>query len=256
MLRHFIHHIGCSREKPAILFMDNHESHLGVQVLEIARTNGLTILTFPPHTSHRLQPLDVSVYGPLKAYYKKAVNEWNVSSPGKRITIYDLPECLSRSFYKAMTHENISSGFRKTGIYLWPLTYMASELRHFFRIWFCGSKCVRRFAIWCSHPASRGRTMHFSTTTSSWYASNFIYTWFQLWRSEEDATSSEEKCWRQHKIKEKKSKPWMSIIFCWNRRFTMWGATSRAGKFCYGGIEWFIQETYKLMTRPLYYCQN
>ena len=28
VLRHFIHHIGCSTEKPAILFMDNHESHL------------------------------------------------------------------------------------------------------------------------------------------------------------------------------------------------------------------------------------
>ena len=99
--------------------MDNHESHLGLDVLEIAQSNGLSILTFPPHTSHRLQPLDVSVYGPLKAHYKKAVNEWNLSFPGKRITIYDLPECLSRAFYKAMTHENISAGFRKTGI--WPM---------------------------------------------------------------------------------------------------------------------------------------
>ena len=65
VLKHFIH-IGCSPKRPAFLFMDNHESHFGVQVLDIAKSNGLSILTFPPHTSHHIQSLDVSVYMPSK----------------------------------------------------------------------------------------------------------------------------------------------------------------------------------------------
>ena len=97
--KHFIH-IGCSPERPAFLFMDNHESHFGVQVLDIAKSNGLFIRTFPPHTSHRIQPLDVSIYSPLKAFYKITVNDWNITYPGKQITIYDLPKCFSRAFYR------------------------------------------------------------------------------------------------------------------------------------------------------------
>ena len=121
VLDHFIKHMSCSVQNPAVLFMDNHESHLGLEVIEMARKNGLSIITFPPHTSHKLQPLDVAVYGPLKCHYKKAVDEWNLTHPGKRITIYDLPECFSRAFYRALSFQNIVSGFRKTGI--WPVNF-------------------------------------------------------------------------------------------------------------------------------------
>ncbi|GBM94753.1 hypothetical protein AVEN_66047-1 [Araneus ventricosus] len=119
VLDHFISHMGCSIQKPAVLFIDNHESHLGIEVIDKARENGLSIITFPTHTSHKMQPLDVSEYGPLKSHYEIALNEWNLSNPGKRITIYDLPECFSRAFYKALSLENISSGFKRTGI--WPI---------------------------------------------------------------------------------------------------------------------------------------
>ena len=92
-------------------------SHVSLKVADIARDHGLTILTFPPHCSHRLQPLDISVYGPLKKFYNKAVNEWNLSRPGKIITIYDLPGCFKRAFHLAFSHANIVQGFLKSGIY-------------------------------------------------------------------------------------------------------------------------------------------
>ncbi len=107
VLEHFIVHMGCSVQKPAVLPCDNHESHLSIRVINMARENGLTIITFPPHCSHRLQPLDVSVFGPLKSHFKTAVNEWNLNHPGTRITIYDLPQCFSRAFHRA---------FKRTGI--------------------------------------------------------------------------------------------------------------------------------------------
>ena len=119
VLNHFIKHMGCSIENPAVVFMDNHESHFGIEVIEMARMSGLSIITFPPHTSHKLQPLDVAVYDPLKCHYKKVVNEWNLSHPACRITIYDLAECFSKAFFRALSFENIASGFKKTGI--WPL---------------------------------------------------------------------------------------------------------------------------------------
>ena len=42
------------QEKPALLLMDNHDSHCSLEVVDLARENGLTIVTFPPHYSHRI----------------------------------------------------------------------------------------------------------------------------------------------------------------------------------------------------------
>ena len=46
-LAHFIKHIGCSKKKKtALLLMDNHDSHCSLEVVDLARENGLTIVTF------------------------------------------------------------------------------------------------------------------------------------------------------------------------------------------------------------------
>ena len=62
-LQHFIEQMNVSPNNPAILFLDNHSSHLSIEAIALAKQNGLHLLTFPPHCSHRLQPLDVCVHG-------------------------------------------------------------------------------------------------------------------------------------------------------------------------------------------------
>ena len=60
-LTHFISHMGASEQNPQLLVFDNHCSHITLQVINIARENGVVIVTLPAHCSHRMQPLDVSV---------------------------------------------------------------------------------------------------------------------------------------------------------------------------------------------------
>ncbi|KAG8235449.1 hypothetical protein J437_LFUL015797 [Ladona fulva] len=55
-------------KKPILLLLDKHESHLSVEALGKASEAGIVIATFPLHASHKLQPLDLAVYGPLKRY--------------------------------------------------------------------------------------------------------------------------------------------------------------------------------------------
>jgi hypothetical protein len=50
-----------SPEHRHFLILDGHISHVSVEVVQEARRVGLDLLTFPSHTSHALQPLDVSV---------------------------------------------------------------------------------------------------------------------------------------------------------------------------------------------------
>ncbi|XP_072395044.1 uncharacterized protein [Diabrotica undecimpunctata] len=69
VLEHFSKYSSSFKENPSLLIFDNHESHVTVKVIMNARKAGVHILTLPPHCSNKLQPLDVAVFGPFKAYY-------------------------------------------------------------------------------------------------------------------------------------------------------------------------------------------
>lgn len=116
-LDHILASVKCSKEDRALLVLDNHETHLSPEALEKASAAGLVMVTFPPHTSHRLQPLDISVYGPLKTYYNQSVESWLFNNKGKTFDIYTVAEALGISYPRAFTPQNILSGFRKSGIY-------------------------------------------------------------------------------------------------------------------------------------------
>ena len=49
-----------------LIILDRHKSHVSLEVLEKARRKGVDMLSLPSHTSHGLQPLDVSCFGPFK----------------------------------------------------------------------------------------------------------------------------------------------------------------------------------------------
>lgn len=116
-MKHFIKHTSSSKQNPSLLIMDNHESHLSIEALDLAKENGVTILTLHPHTSAKLQPLDVGIYSPFKTFYNAAMESWMLKHPGKPVTIYDLAELIGVAFTRAMTPTNILNSFKKTGIH-------------------------------------------------------------------------------------------------------------------------------------------
>ena len=66
-MKHVVQYAKPSQQSPILLLLDNHQSHLSIEIIDNARAIYITMLSFPPHCSHRLQPLDVSVYGPQDA---------------------------------------------------------------------------------------------------------------------------------------------------------------------------------------------
>ena len=114
-MKHFVRHARCTQERPSLLLLDNHASHLSIEGLDYAKENGVTMVTFPPHCTHRLQPLDRSVYGPLKKYVNTACDDWVFQNPGKAMRYHDIPKIMARAFPLAFTSQNIESGFRVTG---------------------------------------------------------------------------------------------------------------------------------------------
>jgi hypothetical protein len=114
-MKHFVSFSHSSTANPTLLLLDNHESHISYDCLQFAKENGVTMVSFPPHTTHKLQPLDVSVYGPLKRFYNAACDDWMISNP-RPMTIFGIVQVASPAFVKAFTPANIIAGFKKTGI--------------------------------------------------------------------------------------------------------------------------------------------
>ena len=96
--------------------MDNHDSHLSIEAIVLAKENEVVFLTFSPHCSRKLQPLNISVYGPLKRYFNDTTNSRHLEHPGETVSIYQIAGLLGKSFPLAMTISNIISGFCKPGI--------------------------------------------------------------------------------------------------------------------------------------------
>lgn len=117
VMKHFVKYSHSSKENRSLLVFDNHESHLTPQVLDFASENGVEIVTVPPHCSHRLQPLDVCVYGSLQKVYNRCISQWMLNNPGKTVKISNVAEFFNDAFILSMTPSNILSAFKSTGIY-------------------------------------------------------------------------------------------------------------------------------------------
>jgi len=110
-MKHLTKHVRPSVDKKVLVLLDNHESHLYLPVIDFCREVGIVLLSFPPHCSHKLQPLGRSVYGPFKKYINQNMTSWMTNNPGKKIIIYDVPSISSSALVSAATPRNIINGF-------------------------------------------------------------------------------------------------------------------------------------------------
>ncbi|XP_014677801.1 PREDICTED: tigger transposable element-derived protein 6-like isoform X2 [Priapulus caudatus] len=116
--RHFIQQSGATVENKVLLILDGHATHTqNLEVIDLARANGVYIVSIPPHTSHKLQPLDVSFMRPLSTFYTQEVERWLRDHPGRCVTIYQVAALFTEAYLKSATALTARNGFRKTGIF-------------------------------------------------------------------------------------------------------------------------------------------
>ncbi len=106
-LQHFVKISAPSKSNPHLLLLDNHSSHLPIiaAVISFAKENGIVMLSLPPPCSHRLQPLNVSVFGPSSQHCSKVSTI--VCSPGRKISIHEIVELTRDSYLQRMTPSRI-----------------------------------------------------------------------------------------------------------------------------------------------------
>lgn len=108
-------------KKPSkrLLIVDGHGSHCTDDFLYECFLNDIYLLFLPPHTSHVLQPLDVSIFGPVKTYYRQALADFlelDDSTPYNKMVFL---RCYHQARKLALTEKNVRAGWVGSG--LWPV---------------------------------------------------------------------------------------------------------------------------------------
>ncbi|XP_047146239.1 uncharacterized protein LOC124819088 [Hydra vulgaris] len=118
-LKHFVKHTRLSKENPSILLLDNNESQISIPTIHLAKYNGITMVTFHLHISHKMQPLGRGVFGPFKTYYNNKMRNWMLKpgNTGKPASIYNVSEIVGQAFLLAFTPNNITHSFLVSGLH-------------------------------------------------------------------------------------------------------------------------------------------
>lgn len=102
-----------------LLILDGHGSHITKAFQFLCYQNDVYLLYLPPHTSHVLQPLDLSVFSPMKTAYRNQIAhqaQFCCSTVvGKRLFL----EAYAYARNSAIIPTNIKSGWGASG--LWPV---------------------------------------------------------------------------------------------------------------------------------------
>ncbi len=113
-----------------LLFLDGHSSHINMQFINYCDENKILLMAYPPHSTHRLQPLDVSLFNPLANYYSQNLDEWLRTSHGIcGISKRHFWSLFKPAYDLAFTKKNIESAWKKTGLYPLDEEVILSQVR-------------------------------------------------------------------------------------------------------------------------------
>ena len=102
--------------KPRVLISDGFSTHESLEVKTFCYENNIILCRLPCHTSHKLQPCDVGVFGPLKTAYREQIERLfrrGANTVGKQHFTW----LYNRARQIAITPHNIRSGWSKAGLF-------------------------------------------------------------------------------------------------------------------------------------------
>lgn len=102
-----------------LLILDGHGSHETTEFMWECFKNKIHLLFLPPHTSHVLQPLDLSIFSPLKRAYRKHLSALLITNDSTPIGKRKFLECYKQARIDALTYLNCKQGWSASG--LWPV---------------------------------------------------------------------------------------------------------------------------------------
>ena len=106
-------------DKYRLLIIDGHQSHITNEAIEFCEAHKIILLCLPAHSTHLLQPLDVSFFGPLANIYRKQLLEVTHFASHVSVNKQEFIECYCKA-RKAVGRELvIKNAWKKAGLSPW-----------------------------------------------------------------------------------------------------------------------------------------
>lgn len=119
----YVSHLRKSRkilDQEVVLIFDGHASHIRLQPCKVAIANKVTLVRLPSHLTDKLQPLDKTVFGPVKTAWDQKLVEHGKTQMGQshqRLSKKEFVEMLGEVWRLTMTPANIKTGLKSTGLF-------------------------------------------------------------------------------------------------------------------------------------------
>lgn len=106
-------------ERPVLLFLDNHSSHISLDIHYFCREFGIIMCTLYPNSTFLMQPLDVKSFGVIKGKWEQYLANKKMENKLFQLKLQN----FGQEFAQFWAGENFSkaaiSGFKATGLYPW-----------------------------------------------------------------------------------------------------------------------------------------
>jgi hypothetical protein len=99
-----------------LLLCDGHDSHISAQFARFCMDHDIILFLLLPHSSHLLQPLDVSIFGPLKSAMSSQLSRLYATEVS-RLQKAEWLEYYAKARSIAITSNNIRGGWRGAGLF-------------------------------------------------------------------------------------------------------------------------------------------
>jgi hypothetical protein len=124
---HFQLFVSKSTNSRHLLIIDSHSSHVTARFIAYCITSKIDLFLLPPHSSYKMQPLDLSIFGPLKTAINLEVDRISQHSITCLLQV-EWTSAYIKARVRCFRPSSIESGFRKAGIYLFNPEILLSTL--------------------------------------------------------------------------------------------------------------------------------
>ena len=105
-------------EEARLLIVNGQGSHATDEFIWECFSNKVYLLFMPDHTSHVLQPLDLTCFFPLKNEYRRLIADLAEITDSAPVGKLKFLRCYAKARIEGLKQANIKAGFRASGLYL------------------------------------------------------------------------------------------------------------------------------------------
>ena len=103
-----------------LLLMDSHHAHkFNYNFMMMMKEYKITVLAFPAHTTHVMQPLDKAPFKRMEDWWDVYLRKYNREHGARALPRTEFFSVFNNAYLKSITPHIIQSGYLQTGMYPW-----------------------------------------------------------------------------------------------------------------------------------------